>query len=145
MDPSFLIAQIERMQLQISLESDPATQRVMRKTLNHLHRQYRSATRHTQPWHGLKSVLVFLLILFGAFVYAILLLSKSYGWSLTLVVSILCAVILLLFISVFLLLKGVISPQTFETLVDQCFKAFRWIRGGDRTLRIPVMSIKDTA
>jgi hypothetical protein len=128
MDPSFLIKQIERMQLQIPLETDPATQREMRKTLKHLHKQYRKATRHT----GFKTTVSFVVVLFCALVVAIRSMAIHGGWPLTLLVSTLGAIILTLVTSIVFLQNGVISQQTFKNLVNQCFEALRLLRGGDR-------------
>jgi len=81
MEPSFYSRQMERMRPQITAEKDPVTRREMEKTYRHLNKEFRKATRHRNPWHGLtRNVLVLVLIFIGIVWFCAYIIHR-YGWG----------------------------------------------------------------
>jgi hypothetical protein len=133
MEPSFYSKQIERMRPQIAEEKDPATQREMRKTFRHLNREYRKATRHRHPWHGLKSNVIALVLVFFAVVLFCLIVEWVWGLRLaTTAFAVAIAVLLFVAATIFLAMKR-INPDTYTALVNTAVRILPWTgsRGED--------------
>jgi hypothetical protein len=131
MEPTFLSEQIERMRAQLATEKDPATQREMTKTLHHLHREFRKATRHRHPWHGLKSNLIALVLIFFAIVLFCIFIERFYGWKLAgTAFSVSMGFFLLVSVTVFLAMQR-IPPDIYAALVSTAMGSLPWKKGSN--------------
>lgn len=127
MEPSFYSEQIERMQKQLSREKDPATAREMRKTLRHFHRELRRATRHRQPWYGLKRNLILLVLLFFVVVLFCVLLEWIYGWKMAATAfAVGIALLIIGTVTVFLAMK-LVPPDIYAAVLRTGVSVLPWV------------------
>jgi len=122
MDPAYLIAEAERLHRQIAKEPDPALRRQMEKTFKHYHREIRRATKHHQPWYGLKSNLAFLVLLMMILVGSGAGIAHFLGVTSYIAASLLTIAALIILIAVSLLLMRVITPEMYERLTISIFQ-----------------------
>jgi len=136
MEPSFLKAQIEKWQSELNSEADPATKREMKRTLKHLYAQYRKATKHRQPWYGLKVHLLFLAALLACMVYLFIRLEQTFGWLYTVSAFTAGSVGLVIITAMIFLVMKVISPDNYQTLLQLCFDVLHNLRGNGKLDRV---------
>lgn len=131
MDISQLIRQSERLRLDIAQESDPALQREMRKTFNHYQKQIRAASKHRNPWFGIKRNLAFFVVLFLCVIWASIRLQiwastqlrTDFGWGPVVTALFVASMVLVLASAMVFLVVRIISPNTYKEIVTVCINA----------------------
>ena len=127
MDPLIYFDQIDRMEKQLREEMDPATKRRMEETLSHLHREVRKATRHRQPWYGLKSNLILLVVLFFVVVLFCVLLEWFWGWKIAATAfAVGIALLVIGTVTVFLAMK-LVPPDVYAAVLRTGISVLPWV------------------
>ncbi|SDG00572.1 hypothetical protein [Terriglobus roseus] len=129
MEPSFLREEIARLRVEAERESDLGLRKEHYKTIRHLHRQYRKATRHRAPWFGFLRITGSFLVVFLLALWGVVKLTKTYGREETITGGWLACIAFVLISVTMLVMLRLISADTYSTVVGGALKTLQSILG----------------
>lgn len=117
MEPAFLLEQMEHLRAQAERETDPLLKKEHKKTIRHLHQQFRKATKHRNPWFGYLRITatfftIFLLAFWGAAK-----LVKTYGHEEAMGAGRLILLAFVVITITMLVMLRLVGPDTYSNVV----------------------------
>ncbi len=123
MEPTSFLDQIDRLREQAERETDAVLKKEHQKTIRHLHKQYRRATKHRNSWFGFLRITLFFFIIFLLATWSFLHFTKNYGWWATLGVASLTAVVFSIITATMLRMLRFISEDIYKGVLDSALIA----------------------
>jgi hypothetical protein len=122
-DPIFLKAEAAEVRAQLRLEADRSVRRELNKTLKHLEKQYRKATRHYHPWQGILRVTIGFVTVTLLVFWGVLELTKRYGVKDVLSTCGIPLIFVVVGTVTFLRIKGHLTQENYRGLITSALSA----------------------